>query len=227
VVAAVMAAVVLAAPIRSPQPVEASCVAPALQFKPTRVARGGVLTITGQNLGDDCLDTGTLAGVGVLGHPLTGLVVVIDQADLEFVVATGSADSHYTFRVEVVVPSALAPGDASVQLLGSRDARLTTDVPLVISNASPVGSAVATVATFGPQTTPDTEPLGSLPPIPIPAEIPDEPTTTIPTLSTTPVVDGGSTTGDQQRAIAVGVAGVVAIGATVVAVRGRFKRRGW
>ena len=85
----------------------------------------------------------------------------------------------------------------------------------MISSASPIGSAVATVATFGPPTTPDTEPLGSLPPIPLPAEIPDEQTTATPTGSTTAIVDGGSTTGDQQRAIAVGVAGVVAIAATV------------
>jgi hypothetical protein len=227
-VVAVMAAAVLAAPMGSPHPVGASCVAPALQFKPARVARGGELTITGQNLGDDCLDTGTLPpGVGALGQPMTGLVIVIDQADLEFVVATGSADSHYGFRVKIVVPAGLAPGDATVQLLGAGDARLTTDVALVISNASPIGSAVATVATFGPQTTPDTEPLGSSPPIPLPAEIPDEPSATTPTLSTTAIVDGGSTTGDLQRAIAVGVAGIVAIGATVVAVRGRWKRRGW
>ena len=187
-----------------------------------------MLTITGRNLGDDCLDTGTLPpGVGALGQPLTGLVIVIDQADLEFVVATGSADSDYAFRVEVVVPFGLAPGKATVQLLGAGDARLTTDVPLLISNASPIGSTVVTVATFGPPTTPEPEPVGSLPPIPLPAQIPDEPTTTTPTLSTTPIVDGGSTTGDLQRAIAVGLAGLAAIGATVIAVRGRFKRRGW
>ena len=225
---ATMAAVVLAGPMASPHPAEASCVAPVLRFKPARVTRGDVLAITGQNFGDDCIDTGTLPpGVGPLGQPLTGLVIVIDQADLEFVVATGSADSDYSFTVEVVVPSGLAPGEATVQLLGANVARLTTDVPLVISSASPTGSAVATVATFGPPTTPDTEPLGSLPPTPLPAEIPDEPTTTTPTGSTTPIVDGGSTTGDLQRAIAVGVAGVVAIGATVVAVRGHLKRRGW
>jgi hypothetical protein len=225
---AVLAAVVLTMPMASPQPVEASCVGPAFKFKPARVARGGVLTITGQHFGDDCLDTGTLPpGVGPLGHPLTGIVIVIDQADLEFVAATGSADSDYAFRVDVVVPSGLAPGDATVQVIGADVARLTTDVPLVISSASPIGSTVATVATFGPPTTPDTEPSGSLPPTPLPAEIPDEPTTTTPTGSTAPTVDGGSTTGDLQRAIAVGVAGVVAIGATVIAVRGRVKQRGW
>jgi hypothetical protein len=225
---AVLAAVVLTSPLTSSQRVEASCVAPAFTFKPVRVARGDVLTITGQHFGDDCLDTGTLPpGVGRLGRPLTGLVIVIDQADLEFVVATGSADSDYAFRVDVVVPPGLAPGDASVQLIGANVARLTTDAPLVISSASPTDSAEATVATFGPPTTPDTEPLGSLPPIPLPAEIPDEQTTATPTGSTTAIVDGGSTTGDQQRAIAVGVAGVVAIAATVFAVRGRIKRRGW
>lgn len=224
---AMMTAVGLAGTIASPHPAEASCVAPVLRFKPALVTRGEALTITGQNFGDDCLDTGTLPlGVGTLGLPLTGIVIVIDQADLEFVVATGSADGDYAFKVEVIVPLGLAPGDAAVQLLGSSSARLTSDVPLVISNEPPIGSAVATVETFGPPTTRDTEPVDSLPPTPLPAEIPDEPTTTTPTLSTTPILDGGSTTGDQQRAIAVGVAGVVAIGATVVGMRGRMKRRG-
>src|SRR3954463_7559170 len=70
----------------------AACPAPTVKFRPTRVARGATVTITGQHFGDGCVDTGTLpAGVGELGDPLTGLVIVIDQGDREYIVANGSA----------------------------------------------------------------------------------------------------------------------------------------
>ena len=209
----------------SPSPATASCVAPVVKFKPTRVARGGVLTITGQYFGDDCLDTGTLpAGIGPLGNPLTGLVVVIDQGTREFVVASGSAGSDYTFKVDVVVPSGLEPGDASINVLGVGDARLTTDTPLVISNAAPAsGSTDTTVATFGPPTTPDTEPPGSSTPAPLPAEIPDDPVATAPPLSAVTIVESTDSR-DLQRAIGVGVAGVVTIGAIGFAVWSRSRR---
>ena len=85
-----------------------------------------MLTITGQYFGDDCLDTGTVPpGVGALGNPLTGLAIVIDQGEREFLVATGSADSDYSFQVDVVVPSELEPGEASMSIIGAGDARLT------------------------------------------------------------------------------------------------------
>ncbi len=87
-----------------------------------------MLTITGKYFGDDCLDTGTLPpGVGALGNPLTGILIVIDQGSLEFPVANGSADSDYSFQVDVVVPSELAPGEASINILAVGDARLTVD----------------------------------------------------------------------------------------------------
>jgi hypothetical protein len=196
-----------------------------VKFKPTRVARGGVLTITGQYFGDDCLDTGTLPpGVGPLGNPLTGLVVVIDQGTREFVVANGSAGSDYAFKVDVVVPSGLEPGDASINVLGVGDARLTTDTPLVIANAAPAsGSSDTTVATFGPPTPPDTEPPGSSAPPVLPAEIPDDPVATAPPLSAVPVVENTDNR-DLQRAIGVGIAGVVAFGAVGFAVWSRSRR---
>ncbi len=185
-----------------------------------------MLTITGRYFGDDCLDTGTLpSGVGALGNPLTGLVIVIDQGTHEFVVANGSAGSDYAFKVQVVVPAGMEPGDASVNVLGVGDARLTTETPLVISNASPVGSTDSTVPTFGPETTPDTVPTGSTTPAVLPAEIPDDPVATAPPLSAAPIVENGDNR-DLQRAIGVGIAGVVAIGATVFAVWSRSRRRG-
>jgi hypothetical protein len=225
----VAAAALIAAPLTPAGTAAASCVAPSLTVKPARVARGAELTITGQYLGDDCLDTGTLPpGIGPLGNPLTGLLVVIDQGPKEFQVATGSADSKYEFEVKVVVPPTLEPGDASVNLIGVGDARLTTTVPIVISSASPITSGEANVATFGPPTTPDTEPIGTDPSTPLPAEIPDQPIATSPPppISSAPIEED-SNRGDMQRAIAVGVAGIVAIGATVFAVRGRLRKRGW
>ncbi len=208
--------------------VAARCAAPTVTFRPARVARSGVLTITGTNFGDDCLDTGTLPpGVGPLGSPLTGLVIVINQGANEFVVATGSADDDYSFEVDIVVPAELEPGEAILSVIGAGDARLTVDRPLVISGATPVDSAQATVATFGPPPPPDTTPPGTLPPVVLPPDIPDEPIATTPPLSTAPIdVDTDTDNADLQRAIGVGIAGVVAIGATAFAVWSRSRRRG-
>lgn len=206
--------------------VAARCAAPTVTFRPARIARSGVLTITGTNFGDDCLDTGTLPpGVGPLGSPLTGLVIVINQGANEFVVATGSADDDYSFEVDIVVPAELEPGEAILSVIGAGDARLTVDRPLVISGATPVDSAQATVATFGPPPPPDTTPPGTLPPVVLPPDIPDEPIATTPPLSTAPI-DVDTDNADLQRAIGVGIAGVVAIGATAFAVWSRSRRRG-
>jgi hypothetical protein len=222
---AITASALLALLSVSPSPAGASCAAPVVKFKPTRVARGGVLTITGQYFGDDCLDTGTLpAGAGPLGNPLTGLVIVIDQGPREFVVANGSAGSDYAFKVDVVVPSGLEPGDASINVLGVGDARLTAETPLVIGNASAAASTDTTVATFGPSTTPDTVPPGPVAPAVLPAEIPDDPVATAPPLSAVPIVDNAGDSRDLQRAIGVGVAGVVAIAALGFAVWSRSRR---
>jgi hypothetical protein len=222
---AITALAVFAAPLSTKQPATASCVGPTVKFKPARVARGAVLTITGEFFGDDCADTGTVPpGVGPLGNPLTGLAIVIDQGANEFVVATGSADDKYEFRVEVVVPTQLEPGEATLNVVGAGDARLTVSPSLVISGASPPESAEVTVATFGPTTT-EAAPTGTDPPSVLPAEIPDVPIATAPPLSVAPVV-ADNTNRDLQIAIGVGVAGVVAIGLTAYAVWGRSRRRG-
>ncbi|HEY0519900.1 MAG TPA: hypothetical protein VGC84_10450 [Ilumatobacteraceae bacterium] len=223
-----MAAALIVTPMVSNEEATASCVAPSVTFKPAKVARGGVLSITGRYFGDDCADTGTLpGGVGPLGHPLTGLTIVIDQGSLEFPVAAGSAGADYAFKVDVVVPSGLAPGEASLNVLGAGDARLTITPPLVITSNAPPGTDKSAVATFGSPPPTDTEPDGSLPPVPIPAEIPDVPLATAPPLSAAPIDDGIGRSTDLQKAIAVGVAGLVAIGATIFGVWTRAKRRGW
>jgi hypothetical protein len=180
--------------------------------------------VTGQYFGDDCLDTGTLpAGVGALGTPLSGLSLAINQGDQEFIVATGSADSDYEFQVDVVVPAGLEPGDAILNVLGAGDARLTVSPPIVISNAAPISATDAPLATFGSEPPQDTVPSGTDPPSVLPAEIPDAPVATAPPLSAAPV-DDESNSSDRQRAIAVGVAGIVTIAAIGFAVWARSKR---
>lgn len=221
---AVAVAALCAVPVTSDQAAGASCVEPTVTFRPVRIARGSVLTITGQYFGDDCLDTGTIPqGVGPLGEPITGLAIVINQGDREFLVATGSADSDYAFTVDIVIPSALQPGEASLSIIGAGDARLPIAPPLVITNAPPADTAEATVVTFGPQLTADTEPPSSVSPPILPADIPDEPLDTAPPLSTV-AVDDDTDSSDVQRAISVGVAGVVAIGALGFALWSRSRR---
>ena len=193
-----------------------------MKFRPSRIARGGVVTITGSKFGD-CLAN----AVGPLGNPLTGLAIVIDQGTNEFLVATGSADSGYAFRVDIVVPSGLEPGEASLNLLGAGDARLAITPSLIISNASPISSAEPTVATFGPEPTTDTEPDATVPPPILPADIPDVNVATLPPLSTAPIATNSTDSDHQRRVLTVGFAVAVAIGAAVFALWSRSKRRRW
>jgi hypothetical protein len=166
------------------------------------------VTITGQYFGDGCADTGTLpAGAGPLGQPLTGLVIVIDQADREYVVATGSADDRYEFAVDVVVPAGLQPGQATVSIVAG-DARMEVPTPLVISAAAPVGNKNDAVATFGPSTTAETGAAVTEAPPPVPAEIPDlQPSTTVAVLETVPLGDQGAPS-QAWRAYGLAVGGV-------------------
>ena len=154
ITATVTATTLLAAPLVAHRAAAADCAAPKVTFRPARVARGAVLTITGQYLGDDCLDTGTLPpGVGPLGLPLEGLAIVINQGTNEFLVATGSANSEYSFEVTSWSPP-VGAGRGGFSLVGSGDARMTIDLPLVISTAPPT-PIEGSVVTFGPPT-PDT-----------------------------------------------------------------------
>jgi len=169
------------------------------------------MTVTGQYFGDGCPDTGTLpAGVGPLGDPLTGLVIVIDQGDREYIVANGSADDAYKFSVDIAVPAGLEPGPATVGILAG-DARLNLDSPLVISAVAPVGAGDEAVATFGPTTTASTDTGVTEAQPPIPAEIPDlQPSTTVAVLDTAPL-DEPSTSSQTWRAYGLVVGGVAVL----------------
>jgi hypothetical protein len=197
-----------------------------VKFRPTRIARGGIVTITGSNFGD-CLSSETVPDLGPLGTPLTGLVIVIDQGTNEFVVADGSADSDYAFEVDVVVPVDLEPGEATLDVLGAGDARLALTPSLVISNASPINAAEATVATFGPAPTTDTQPDATVPPPILPGDIPDANAATIPPLSTAPVQFDDGESNRQRRVVTVGIAVTVAVGAIGFAFWSRSNRRRW
>jgi len=203
----------------------AACPQPTAKVRPTRVARGATLTISGQYFGDDCLDTGTVpAGVGKLGDPLNGLVIVIDQADREYVVASGSADADYGFSVDVVVPAGLEPGQATVSIVAG-DARMNLATPLVISASAPIGKGDATVATFGPTTIAPTDTPVTGPPPPIPAEIPDlQPTTTVAVEQTAPVDQEGSPS-QTWRAYGLVVGGVAVLAIIGFIAWSRSRRR--
>jgi hypothetical protein len=221
-----VAMVLFTAPPATSDPTAPACPAPVVRFKPARIARGGHVTITGSNFGD-CLISGTVPVAGPLGNPLTGLLIVIDQGTSEFVVANGSADSDYSFKVDVVVPADLEPGEASLNLIGSGDARMAISPSLVISNASPISSAEPAVATFGPAPPTDTAPDATVPPPILPADIPDENVVTVPTLSTAPLEIDTSNSDRQRRILTVGFAVAVGIGAVGFALWSRSKRRGW
>ena len=190
----------------------AACPQPSAKVRPTRVARGATIAITGQYFGDSCFDTGTVpAGVGRLGDPLTGLTIVIDQADREYIVATGSADAGYEFTVDIVVPRDLEPGQATVSIIAG-DARMNLDTPLVISAVSPIGKGDAAVATFGPDTVAPTATAVTEPPPPVPAEIPDlQPSTTVAVDQTVAPLDQGGQTNQTWRAYGLVVGGIAVL----------------
>jgi len=191
---------------------DASCAQPSARVRPTRVARGATFTITGQNFGDGCFDAGTVPeGVGPLGDPLTGLTIVIDQGDREYIVATGSADAAYEFRVDVVVPPDLEPGQATVSIIAG-DARMNLDTSLVISAVNPIAGSDASVATFGPTTIAPTDTAVTEAPPPIPAEIPDvQPSTTVAVDQTVAPLDQDGHADQTWRAYGLVVGGIAVL----------------
>ena len=226
---AVAATTLFAAPVTTDQQTSASCAAPTVRFRPTQVVRGSGVTITGRNFGDDCFDTGAVPeGLGPLGTPLSGLAIVINQGEREFLVATGAADSDYAFQVEIVVPVELEPGEAFLSLMGGGDARLPVTPALVVSRTAPRNGAVSTVTTFGPQPTVDTAPPATVAAPILPTEIPDENVATVPVpLSTAPLDDPSSDTDEQRRIITVGIAVTIAVAAIGFAFWTRSNRRRW
>jgi hypothetical protein len=124
-------------------PAAGDCASPMLAYPAGEVDRGDTITVTGEAFGDACHDTGPPpAGQGVLGRPLTDVEVVIAQGGTEVVVATGDADASYAFVVDVVVPAALEPGEATVHARwpGGRSPDMGA-APLVVTDAAPPDAA--------------------------------------------------------------------------------------
>lgn len=110
------------------------------------------MTVRGEHFGDDCFDQMPRPGGvhGALGDPLSGVEVTIVQADQRHLVAAGSADDDYEFGVDVVVPTSLTPGPASVEV-SSTDTNygLPVTEELVVRQATTATPAETTVAAFG------------------------------------------------------------------------------
>ncbi|WP_436795038.1 hypothetical protein [Actinospongicola halichondriae] len=143
----------LATLVLVPDIARADCAGPTIEYEPTEVVRGGLLTVTGTGFGDNCYDTGPPPeGEGVLGNPLTEIEIHLVQGDDERLVATGSADEEYGFRVDVIVPASFTPGAMSITVdVGPAFAVFASpEDPLVVTEAAPVESLGAEVAMFGP-----------------------------------------------------------------------------
>jgi hypothetical protein len=134
----------------------ADCWGPEIEYAPVAAARAEVVHVAGTAFGDSCHDTGPPpSGQGVLGAPLTGIEVVIAQGSQELVVAVGSASADYEFAVDVVVPSTLVPGPATLFVRMRSWGRLVADrtnQPLIISEAQPVTTEPGPPASFGTPT---------------------------------------------------------------------------
>jgi hypothetical protein len=130
-------------------PASADCVSPRIAVSSTTVHPGERVTATGDAWGDNCYDTGRPPpGLGVLGNPIGDVELVVVQGGRETVVAQGSADAAYGFRVDVVIPGALVPGGAQL-LARSQQAAFVPSVTLVVlGSASPTPDSTE-AASFG------------------------------------------------------------------------------
>lgn len=141
-------------------PVAASCIGPSLTHAGGPAGRGQTIAVTGTGFGTECYDTGPPpAGEGGLGPPHQDIELLVVQGDREEVVATGDADAAYGFRVDVVVPTELSPGEATLVARSTADPFLevTGEQSLVITDAAATPASAPTVATFGPaEATPTT-----------------------------------------------------------------------
>lgn len=132
-------------------PASAACVPPTVEYDTGPVDRGGPVNVRGSHFGDDCYDAGSPPpGVGPLGDPVEDIVVSVVQGDRSVIVAKGSADRQYTFDVTFSLPSALAPGEATITVSSPTGFVMdVTDAPLTVSDAlAPVTDT--TIETFGP-----------------------------------------------------------------------------
>ncbi len=202
-------AVALVALALTAPPAAAFCPGPEVTYDAGPTDRGARLTITGTGFGDECLDTGPLApGVGRLGDPLTGIEIYLVQGDDAALVAAGSADDAYEIAVDVVIPSVLAPGEASLSVIAPGfDGEIVSveQEPLVISDA-PADPDADAIVTFGP----DAQPVEVVPPVAAgPADQAD------PTAPAAALIESGEA---NEGWLALGVALLVLIAGAALAV---------
>lgn len=154
---AVAASILLAgavAGLGAASPAAADCAGPTVRHEVGTFDRGGTLLVEGLAFGDNCYDTGPPPdGEGVLGKPRRDISVFVVQGAEEHLVAEGAADGEYNFSVDVVVPAALAAGDADVVVRYADGAEAYDPdlLPFTVSDVVPVDAAAeAEVVTFGP-----------------------------------------------------------------------------
>ena len=134
-------------------PAGADCAGPTVTHDLGTFDRGAAVTVTGIAFGDNCYDTGPPPlGEGVLGKPQSDISVFVVQGGEEHLLAEGAADAEYQFTVEVVLPAALAPGNADVVVRYADGAEAyEPDAALItVSDAEPSDPAAAEVVSFGP-----------------------------------------------------------------------------
>ena len=150
----------------------ADCAGPSVTYATAPVARGGTVAVAGQGFGDNCYDTGPPPeGEGILGKPQRDLLILFVQDGQELLVAEGAADEEYEFTVDVPVPLALQPGEATLVVRGpsgtpnpgSGDPIPITDAPIVAGapefvSFGPPAPAPSTDATASSEADEDEEP---------------------------------------------------------------------
>lgn len=126
-------------------PAQASCASPRISSSATNVTRGETITVKGDAWGTGCNDTNRKPGQPALGAPKTDIVIEIVQDGKHVVLAKGNATNSYSFTVQLVVPSTLQPGTATLTA-GTG----TGPVELTVSNKPPVAETRGAVVRFGP-----------------------------------------------------------------------------
>ena len=213
------ASVLLGLLITTGSPAAADCEVPTIEIEQREVVRGGQLLVTGYAWGDNCYDTGAPPdGEGVLGVPIGEINVFVLQGTDEFLVATGAADTDYSFDVTVVIPPELTPGTAIVQARWADRIAYSEDPQIVVTTAAPLVSGEPSVAAFEPTTTTTTA-VSTTSSTGAATSAPST-TTTPPTGAPGPLPDeGGQADQDSKSTAALAIGGVAALCAVLLAVR--------
>jgi hypothetical protein len=110
--------------------VAASCVAPILTVKPTKVHAGDQVKVSGEWFADGCNDTAVNGQPPQPPPPFTGMTIELHQGDQTWPVATevDAAGDNYAFEVSVTIPDDVTPGKATMQ---AKDRGFATDLEVV------------------------------------------------------------------------------------------------